>query len=150
MPKLLYTIEEYIAVHRKKETLWIVFNTRYNEIHALKQLPDDDFSWNDEKCTDNNARQSFIAYMEENFPQVELVEVFDMVSLSYLQWPYLGSIAINADIGTEVYKALCEKYDNPDGNPKNINAVLWTMTYEVAKKHHEGRKEVLDAEFGED
>lgn len=54
MPQLLYTIEEYIVKHRKKDTIWMVFNTRYNEIHALHQIIDveDEFGYYDKRFTD--------------------------------------------------------------------------------------------------
>ena len=35
MPQILYTIDEYIATIRKKTSIWIVFNTVYNDIHAF-------------------------------------------------------------------------------------------------------------------
>lgn len=57
MPQLLYTIEEYITENRKKDTLWIVFSTRYNEIFGFKKKPEgiDSISIYHKSFTDNNA-----------------------------------------------------------------------------------------------
>lgn len=154
MPQVLYTIEEYITEHRKKDSIWMVFNTRYNELHALHQKPEEDesgiFRFYDEAYTDNQARQAFLDYMQKNFPQTKLVEVFDLVGIEWLQWPYLGSIAIDADIGSDVYNALCEKYGDAYGDPKDTNQALWVMEYKDAKKWHEKRCEAIDEEFGDD
>ena len=154
MPQLLFTIVEYIAEHRKKDSIWIVFNTRYNQIHALKQYPKEDesdaFRLYDKKFTDDNARQEFLEYMKANFSHIALIEVFDLVGTEWLQWPYLGSIAIDADIGSEVYNALCEKYGDAYEDPKAVNQVLWVMEYKDAKAIHEKRCQVIDDEFSED
>jgi len=148
MAKLLYTIEEYITKHRKKDSIWMVFNTRYNEIHALQMMPKVDESvWSlfyDKQFTDNQARQEFLDFMQENFPQTKLIEVFDLVGVDYIEWPYLGSIAIDADIGSDVYKALCEKYGDAYEDPKDINRVLWVMRYDDAKECYEKRIETFD------
>ena len=42
MPQILSTIEQYITEEREKDSIWMVFNTRYNEIHALHQPLKDD------------------------------------------------------------------------------------------------------------
>ena len=153
MPQILYTIEEYITEHRKKDSVWMVFNTRYNEIHALHHIPDgneDPFGYYDKRFTDEKARASFLAFMKENYPATSLVEVYDLVGLGWLQWPYLGSIAIDTDIGSEVYKALCEKYGDAYEDPRATNQALWVMEYNDAKKIHEKRCNVLDEECGDD
>jgi hypothetical protein len=145
MPQLIYTIEEYITEERQKDSIWMVFNTRYNEIHALKKKLEENeaglFRLYDEQFTNYKARQEFLDFMQENFPETILVEVFDLVSRDWLHWPYLGSIAIDADIGSDVYKALCEKYGDAYGEPKDINHVLWVMPYDEAKVCHERRCE---------
>ena len=152
MPKLLYTIEEYIAEHRKKDSIWMVFNTRYNEIYALKKFPQDDIidGFYDKKYTDYKARQKFLDFMQENLANISLIEVFDLVENTYLQWPYLGSIAIDADIGSEVYNALCEKYGDAYEDPKDTNQTLWVMAYDDACKIHQRRLDTMDDEFGEE
>jgi hypothetical protein len=81
---------------------------------------------------------------------VKTYEVFDLVSADYLVWPYLGSIAIDMDKGDEVYQALSERYNDPDEDGKENNAVLWTMKYEDALKVYTEREERSKAEFGDD
>ena len=151
MPQLLYTVEEYITEHRKKDSIWMVFNTRYNEIHALKQQPEEDengmVNYYDECYTDYQARDAFLEFMQIHFPQTTLVKVFDLVSINWLQWPYLGSIAIDADIGSDVYNALCEKYGDAYKDPIATNQALWVMGYEDAKAMHQERVASLDEAF---
>lgn len=40
MPRALYTIEEYVAKERKRDTYWLVFNTAYNDIFAFDIEPE--------------------------------------------------------------------------------------------------------------
>ena len=154
MPQMLYTIEEYIAEHRKQDSVWMVFNTRYNELHALHIKPEEDefgiCPSYDKTFTGNEARQVFLDFMKEQFPQVPLVKVFDMVGLGWIEWPYLGSIAIDADIGSDVYNALCEKYGDAYEDPISTNQVLWVMKYKDALSLHEKRLKALDDELGDD
>ncbi len=147
MPQVLYTIEEYIVRHRKKDSIWMVFNTRYNEIHALhhKICEEDTFGYYDKHFTDETARASFLTFMKENYPDVLLVEVFDLVGLGWLQWPYLGSIAIDTDIGSDVYNALVEKYGDAYADPKDTHQALWVMCYEDAKVFHHEREKYIDS-----
>ena len=152
MPQVLYTIEEYIVKYRKKDSIWMVFNTRYNEIHGLHQKISDEegFSFYDRQFTDETARETFLEYMKTEFPQTPLLEIFDLVGIEWLQWPYLGSIAIDTDIGSEVYNALCEKYGDAYKDPISTNQALWVMEYKDAKAIHEKRCKAIDEEFGDD
>ena len=88
MPKLLYTIDEYTATVRKRDTYWLVFNTVYNDIHAFKkpQIANEDgtTSYLKEEFTDESTRKEFLEFMQVNFPSTKLIEVFDLVSSSYL------------------------------------------------------------------
>lgn len=147
MPQVLYTIEEYIVKYRKKDSIWMVFNTRYNEIHGLHHTIDDEdtYGYYDKYFTDETARASFLTFMKENYPDVSLVEVFDLVGRGWLQWPYLGSIAIDTDIGSDVYKALCEKYGDAYADPKDTHQALWVMRYEDAKVFHNEREKYIDS-----
>ena len=119
MPKLLYTIDEYTATVRKRDTFFMVFNTVYNDIHAFKKEPeinslDGIFTgYLNEEFTNNKARDEFLQFMEKEFPNTKLIEVFDSVDSSYMTYPYLGSIAVDCEENDEVYKALSEKYGNP-------------------------------------
>lgn len=149
MPLVLQTIDEYIATQRKKDTIWLVFNTKYNDVHAFKNA-DPDLNYLNEENTDEKAKEEFLAFMAERFPETKLVPVFDLVGRGYLQWPYLGSMAIDTDIGSEVYNALSEKYGNPYEDAIVNNHVLWVMQYDDAETIYKERQEDLKAEFGDD
>jgi hypothetical protein len=152
MPQLLPTIEEFIATDIQRQGYWIVFNTSYNDVHALKKQPEVDEETGKrrylvEEDTDEAARNDFLDYMKTNFPEVRLVNVFDRVGLSFLIWPYLGSIAIDMQQGDAVYAALSEKYNDPELDTHVNNAVLWTMRYKDAQLHHRDRMSSLDNNF---
>ncbi|MCT7540213.1 hypothetical protein N5T82_10195 [Aliarcobacter cryaerophilus] len=87
--------------------------------------------------------------MKTNFPQTKILEVFDLVSASYLIYPYLGSIAIDCEKDDEVFTALSEKYGNPYEDAISNNAVFWVLDYENALKFHNERTEVIEGEFGD-
>lgn len=152
MPRILYTIDEYIAKKRQKTTIWIVFNTVYNDVHAFnKEIEGDYFGiYLNEEYTDQEARQEFLDFMTKHFPDTKLVEVFDLVGKSWLQWPYLGSIAIDTDIGSDAYNALSEKYGNPFDEATINNKVLWVMKYEDAKSVYADRAEDINQAFGDE
>lgn len=85
--------------------------------------------------------------MQTNFPNTKLTEVFDSVSIGYLIYPYLGTIAIDCEEGDEVYNAICSKYEDSNGNYISNNAVFLVITYKVALKLFNERKEVLKNEL---
>ena len=151
MPIALYTIEEYVVKERKRDTYWLVFNTVYNDIHAFKKEPtvneDGSINYLEKKFTDYKAREEFLEFMKINFPQTKILDVFDLVSASYLIYPYLGSIAIDCEKDDEVFVALSEKYGNPYQDAISNNAVFWVLDYENALEFHNERKEVIECEF---
>ena len=153
MPIALYTIEEYVVKERKSDTYWLVFNTVYNDIHAFKKEPtvneDGSINYLEKKFTDYKAREEFLEFMKINFPQTKILDVFDLVSASYLIYPYLGSIAIDCEKDDEVFVALSEKYGNPYQDAISNNAVFWVLDYENALKSHNERMEVIEGEFGD-
>ena len=153
MPIALYTIEEYVVKERKSDTYWLVFNTVYNDIHAFKKEPtvneDGSINYLEKKFTDYKAREEFLEFMKINFPQTKILDVFDLVSASYLIYPYLGSIAVDCEKDDEVFVALSEKYGNPYEDGIKNNAVFWVMTYELALEFHNERMEVIEGEFGD-
>ena len=153
MPIALYTIEEYVVKERKRETYWLVFNTVYNDIHAFKKEPtvneDGSINYLEKKFTDYKAREEFLEFMKINFPQTKILDVFDLVSASYLIYPYLGSIAIDCEKDDQVFTALSEKYGNPYEDAISNNAVFWVLDYENALKSHNERMEVIEGEFGD-
>ncbi len=132
-----FYVFEYIAKFSKQPTLWISFNTVYNEIHTLKK----EFSsigWKNylnPKNTDIKARKEFLHFMQTNFPDTKIVMVFDLVQC--MQYPYLGSLMIDTPQYSEVYNALVEKYGDPYSNDKRVNEALWIMDYKEAVKLHE-------------
>ena len=150
MPQILYTIDEYIATVRKKTSIWIVFNTVYNDVHAFgKELEDmrTDLYLN-KKYTDYEAQKEFLAFMKECCPNVKVLEVFDLVSSNYLIFPYLGSYAIDVDIDSPEYKKIIAKYEDPyTETPLSNSAVIWIMEYEEAVKFHKEREELIEGEF---
>lgn len=153
MPLALYTIDEYVAKERKRDTYWLVFNTVYNDIHAFKKNPttneDGSINYLKKEFTDYKVREEFLEFMKINFPQTKILDVFDLVSASYLIYPYLGSIAIDCEKDDEVFTALSEKYGNPYEDGISNNAVFWVLDYENALEFYNERKEVLKGEFGD-
>ena len=149
MPILIQTVEEIIATKFQRQGYWMVFNRSYNDVHAFKYKPTSG-EYLTEETTDESARADFIEFMQTNFPEIKTYPVFDLVSVGYMVWPYLGSIAIDMDKGDTVYQALSERYNDPEEDGKANNAVLWTMKYEDALKFHTKRQELIDAEFGDD
>jgi len=89
------------------------------------------------------AKEEFLEFMKTNLPDIQISPVFDLVSLNYLQWQYLGSFAIDTDIDTPAYKLLAQKYGNPYDDATVNNKVLWIIEYDFAKKHHEERMETI-------
>ena len=135
MPQILKTLDEYVVEDRKKETYFIVFNRAYNDIYAFKKEPEsnnleDIFTgFLDKKYVDYKARDEFMNFMKENFPNTKLIEVFDLVSAGYMMYPYLGTIAIDCEENDEVYNALCKKYEDETGMPKSNSAIFWAISY---------------------
>lgn len=153
MPQILKTLDEYVVEDRKRETYFIVFNTAYNDIYAFnKDLESDNLEdiftdFLDKKFVDYKARDEFMNFMKENFPNTKLTEVFDLVSSSYIMYPYLGTIAIDCEENDEVYNALCKKYEDETGMPKSNSAVFWSISYEIALKSYKERKELWKEEL---
>ena len=84
MPKIIKTLDEYVATVRIKDTLFIVFDTQFNisitndrDKNMLENLSQNPLS-------DEEAREEFIQFMQENFPNIELVEVMESFWGSYL------------------------------------------------------------------
>ena len=142
MPLLIPTVCQYIAENRKKDGFWVNFNTVYNDIHAFKKFDKykDNFRkvYLKEEYTDKEKQKEFLDFMKTNFPDVKLVPVFDLVDPGYLKWPYLGSYLVDADVGSDVYNALVDKFEE-NGKPKDNRLVIWVLPYERAKKYWEDR-----------
>ncbi|WP_157279210.1 hypothetical protein [Aliarcobacter butzleri] len=150
MPQILYTIDEYVTKERQRDTYWMVFNTVYNDVHTFgKKITGENAfdKYLNKDFTDYEKREEFLKYMNSNFPDIKLIEVFDLVSSNYLQFPYLGSIAIECEKDDIVFKALSEKYGNPYEDAISNNAVFWVLDYENAKKFHDEKLEAINAEL---
>lgn len=153
MPRLLKTLTEYVATIRKRETYFMVFNTVYNDIYAFgneqNSAENGIFGYLNKKYVNNIARDEFINFMKDNFPNVKLEEVFDMVSPGYMVYPYLGTIAIDCERDDEVYNAICKKYEDELGNPLSKDAVFWSISYEIALKNYNEVKQMWDDELAD-
>ena len=151
MPRLLKTLTEYVATIRKRETYFMVFNTVYNDIYAFgneqNSAENGIFGYLNKKYVNNIARDEFINFMKDNFPNVKLEEVFDMVSPGYMVYPYLGTIVIDCEKDDEVYNAICKKYEDLKGMALSNNAVFWVISYEIALKSYKERKEAWESEL---
>ena len=149
MPQILKTIEEYVVNDRKRDTYFMVFNTVYNDIHAFNKEPENGIftDYLNKKYIDNTAREEFLHFMQKNFPNTKLIEVFDLVDSSYLTYPYLGTIAVDCEENDEVYNAICKKYEDSKGMALSNNAVFWVITYDMALKSYKKRKEAWEREL---
>ena len=149
MPQILKTIEEYVVETRKKDTFFMVFNTVYNDIHAFNKEPENGIftAYLNKAFTDNKARDEFLQFIQKEFPDTTLIEVFDSVSSGYLTYPYLGTIAIDCEENDEVYNAICKKYEDSKGMALSNNAVFWVITYDMALKSYKKRKEAWESEL---
>ena len=153
MPQILKTIEEYVVNDRKRDTFFMVFNTAYNDIHAFNKEPEIDSlkeiftGYLNEKFTDNKARDEFLQFMQKDFPNTKLIEVFDLVDSSYLTYPYLGTITVDCEENDEVYNAICKKYEDSSGMALSNNAVFWVVSYDIALKFYKESKETWENEL---
>ena len=153
MPQILKTIEDYVVNDRKRDTYFMVFNTVYNDIHAFNKEPEIDSlkeiftGYLNKKFTDNKARDEFLQFMQKEFQNTKLIEVFDLVDSSYLTYPYLGSIAVDCEENDEVFMAICKKYEDSNGMALSNNAVFWVITYDMALKFYKERKEACESEL---
>ena len=152
MPQILKTLAEYVVETRKKDTFYMVFNTAYNYVHSFNKEPEINSNeiftdYLNKKYIDNTAREEFLHFMQKNFPNTKLIEVFDLVDSSYLTYPYLGTIAIDCEENDEVYNAICKKYEDSKGMALSNNAVFWVISYEIALKSYKERKEAWKSEL---
>lgn len=147
MAVALKTIEEY-TLKRGKRSFWMNFNVAYNEIRAFGNTKNYQSMFDvDKKHTDNQAREEFLNFMQESFPNTKLEYIFDPWGSGWLEFPYLGSIAIDCDEGDEVYEAIDQRYSDEKGDPWSANAVFWYMDLEVAQKIQKERDEDFEGEF---
>ncbi|MDQ1267480.1 MAG: hypothetical protein QG560_123 [Campylobacterota bacterium] len=146
MARIVKTIEEYIANDRKRDTIFMTFNAPYARASMGMELGEDE-KFLDKENTNEQKREEFIAWMKETFPHIHLEDVFDNVPMGYLQWPFLGSVPIDVEIDSPEYHAINSRYEDEEGNPKELDAVVWIMSYEVAKNLHAKKEEMWEGEF---
>lgn len=152
MPKLLDSIEGYIAKVRKKDTIYIGFNESYAKVFLGMEEPisqEHPFEWLDKEKTNWEKREEFKRFMAKELPDINLVDVYDYVPPTYLVWPFLGTIAINIDAGSVEERLISSRYEDEKGNPKSLDAVVYIMSYEDAKRRWEQRDEIERAEYEE-
>jgi hypothetical protein len=145
MAQVLDTIEGYIANVRKRDTIYIGFNPNYAKealkISAEDSIPD---NWLDKKMTNWEKRDEFKQFMSETLPNIVLTGVFDYVHPGYIEWPFLGTIAIDVEIDSPEYHLINNRYEDEHGEPYSLDAVVYLMSYDNAKRRYEKRKEYED------
>lgn len=149
MAQILATIEEYISQVRKKDTIFISFNEPYAKARLGIRIEEENgfMEFLDKKKTNWEKRDEFIQWMKENYPHIAIVDVFDNVPLGYLEWPFLGTIAIDVEIDSPEYHAINNRYEDENGEPKCLDAVVWIMSYDVAKELHAKKEAMWAAEL---
>lgn len=150
MPQVLDTIEGYITNVRKIDTIFITFNEEYSKAFMGVKEPAEDEGfgdWLDEKNTNWEKREEFKHFIAEAMPYIKLTDVYDNVPIGYIEWPFLGTIAIDVEIDSPEYHAINSRYEDENGEPKSFDAVIWIMTYEQAKPLWQKKEEFLEAEF---
>jgi len=135
MAQLLKTIEEHIAQDRKQTTLFINFSHTYNKTRLGIPFERDNepFFWLNKDNVNWDKRTEFQIYMAKNYPNINLTDVFDSVPPEYEVWSFLGTIALDVEVESSEYNAICNAYENPDGFPKSLDAVMYIMTPEEAE-----------------
>lgn len=140
MAQILMLIEEYIVKVRKEDTLFMGFHPLFAKAYInLPMTEDEQMKWLKKSHIAVKAREEFIAYMAKNLPHVTLTEVFDNVPVDYIEWPYLGTLALDIPVGSKEQKEIEARYENEQGQPKSLDAVLYIMSYEDAKRSYEKR-----------
>jgi hypothetical protein len=135
MAQLLKTIEEHIAHDRKQPTLFVNFSHTYNKtrLGIAFEKDDDPFFWLNKENVNWEKREEFQMYMENNYPNITLTDVFDSVPSEYEVWSFLGTIALDVEVDSPEYIAICNAYENVDGSPKSLDTVMYIMTPEEAE-----------------
>lgn len=149
MPQALDTIESYIANVRKKDTIFIGFSPSYAKVWMRLPLDNSPFGWLDKENVNWDKREDFKQYMAEEMPNIKLTDVYDNVPVEYMQWQFLGTIAIDVEIDSPEYHAINKRYEDESGEPLELDAVIYIMTYEQAVAAYEKRKALDDQDDDE-
>lgn len=145
MAQVLDTIEGYIANIRKKDTIFIGFSPTYAKV--FMDIPIDDestFGWLSKENVNWDKREEFQQFMADTMPEIKLTDVYDNVPVSYIEWQFLGTIAIDVEIDSPAYHTINDRYEDENGEPYSLDAVVYIMKYEDALKAYEKRKALED------
>lgn len=141
MAQVLDTIEGYIANVRKKDTIFIGFSPTYAKVFMDIPIEDESpFGWLSKENVNWKKRDEFKQFMAETLPNIKLTDVFDYVHPEYIEWPFLGTIAIDVEIDSPEYHLINDRYEDESGKPYSLDAVVYVMSYEDAKRRYEKRK----------
>ena len=144
MPRALKTIEQYITQDRKKDTIFIGFSPTYAKAFLRMDMSEEEREhWLDKENVNWKKREEFIQFMTQEMPHVKLTDVFDYFSPSWELWPFLGTIAIDVEAGGPEEDVLNRRYEDETGEPISLDAVVYIMSYENAKRRFEKREELV-------
>jgi len=144
MGKIINTIVNHIVNVRKKDTCFIEFNSTHAKIALGLPMEDKKIRWFEEQYINWEKREEFLRFMAENLPHVELNDVYDNLPIGYMEYPYLGTIAIDVDIDSPDYHIINNRYEDEAGQPFDLDAIIWITPYEQALESYEKRKKLDD------
>ena len=145
MAQVLDTIEGYIANVRKKDTIFIGFSPMYAKVFMDIPIEEESpFGWLSKENVNWEKRDEFKQFMAKTMPEIKLTDVYDNVPVGYIEWPFLGTIAIDVEIDSPEYHAINNRYEDKNGEPYALDAVVYIMRYKDALRAYEKRKALED------
>jgi hypothetical protein len=63
-----------------------------------------------------------------------------------LQFPFLGTVALDIKKGDDAYEALSAIYGNPEGEAMSDQVIFWCMPFDTAKQIH-ADKQAMDGAY---
>lgn len=145
MAQVLDTIEGYITNVRKRDTIFIGFSPTYAKVFMDLPIEDEStFGWLSKENVNWEKREEFKQFMVKTMPEIKLTDVYDNVPVGYMEWPFLGTIAIDVEIDTPEYDIINSRYEDENGEPYFLDAVVYIMKYEDALKAYAKRKALED------
>ena len=143
---ILQTIEEYAIQSKQEITFWVSFNKAYNAFHFQK-TNESLFDVLDKEKTDYKAQEKFLEFVKQELPNIKLTPVFDLVPTGFIEFPYLGSYALNVKQDSPEYKKITQKYEDENGNPKSLSCAIFGISLELAQKMHKEKEDFFNEEF---
>lgn len=145
MAQVLDTIEGHIANVRKKDTIFIGFSPTYAKVFMDIPIEEESpFGWLSKENVNWEKREEFKKFMAETMPHISLTDVYDNIPVEYIEWPFLGTLAIDVEIDSPEYHAINNRYEDENGEPYTLDAVVYIMKYEDALRVYEKRKALED------